>query len=145
MLYTLFRYLHFLAIFSLVGALIIKNMAIKPVLKDEDAHNLAKVNAVYSLSAVLAFVFGLVLWLWVGKPAEFYTLNPLFLLKLGLFAFIALLSVFPSLFFVRNYRVRNREIPVPRSIQMLIRIELVLLVFISITASLMARGIGLSS
>jgi putative membrane protein len=145
MLYTLFRYLHFLAIFSLAGALIIKNMAIKPVIKDEDAHNLAKVNAVYSLSAVLAFVFGLVLWLWVGKPAEFYTLNPLFLLKLGLFAFIALLSVFPSLFFVRNYRVRNREIPVPRSIQMLIRIELVLLVFISITASLMARGIGLSS
>ena len=145
MLYTLFRYLHFLAIFSLVGALIIKNMAIKPVLKDEDARNLAKVNAVYSLSAVLAFVFGLVLWLWVGKPAEFYALNPLFLLKLGLFAFIALLSVFPSLFFVRNYRVRNREIPVPRSIQMLIRIELVLLVFISITASLMARGIGLSS
>ena len=145
MLYTLFRYLHFLAIFSLVGALIIKNMAIKPVLKDEDARNLAKVNAVYSLSAVLAFVFGLVLWLWVGKPAEFYTLNPLFLVKLGLFAFIALLSVFPSLFFVRNYRTRNREIPVPRSIQMLIRIELVLLVFISITASLMARGIGLSS
>ena len=145
MLYTLFRYLHFLAIFSLAGALIIKNMAIKPVIKDADAHNLAKVNAVYSLSAVLAFVFGLVLWLWVGKPAEFYTLNPLFLLKLGLFAFIALLSVFPSLFFVRNYRVRNREIPVPRSIQMLIRIELVLLVFISITASLMARGIGLSS
>ena len=145
MLYTLFRYLHFLAIFSLAGALIIKNMAIKPVIKDADAHNLAKVNAVYSLSAVLAFVFGLVLWLWVGKPAEFYTLNPLFLLKLGLFAFIALLSVFPSLFFVRNYRVRNREIPVPRSIQMLIRIELVLLVFISITSSLMARGIGLSS
>ena len=145
MLYTLFRYLHFLAIFSLVGALIIKNMAIKPVIKDEDAHNLAKVNAVYSLSAVLAFVFGLVLWLWVGKPAEFYTLNPLFLLKLGLFAFIALLSVFPSLFFVRNYRASNREIPVRRSIQMLIRIELVLLVFISITASLMARGIGLSS
>ena len=145
MLYTLFRYLHFLAIFSLAGTLIITNMAIKPVIKDDDAHNLAKVNAVYSLSAVLAFVFGLVLWLWVGKPAEFYTLNPLFLLKLGLFAFIALLSVFPSLFFVRNYRVRNREIPVPRSIQMLIRIELVLLVFISITASLMARGIGLSS
>lgn len=145
MLYTLFRYLHFLAIFSLAGTLVITNMAIKPVIKDEDAHNLAKVNAVYSLSAVLAFVFGLVLWLWVGKPAEFYTLNPLFLLKLGLFAFIALLSVFPSLFFVRNYRVRNREIPVPRSIQMLIRIELVLLVFISITASLMARGIGLSS
>ena len=114
MLYTLFRYLHFLAIFSLAGALIIKNMAIKPVIKDEDAHNLAKVNAVYSLSAVLAFVFGLVLWLWVGKPAEFYALNPLFLLKLGLFAFIALLSVFPSLFFVRNYRAKNREIPVPR-------------------------------
>ena len=122
MLYTLFRYLHFLAIFSLAGALIIKNMAIKPVIKDADAHNLAKVNAVYSLSAVLAFVFGLVLWLWVGKPAEFYTLNPLFLVKLGLFAFIALLSVFPSLFFVRNYRTRNREIAVPRSIQMLIRI-----------------------
>ena len=145
MLYTLFRYLHILAILTLAGTLIIKNMGIKPVIKDEDAHNLAKVNAIYSLSAVLAFVFGLVLWLWVGKPAEFYALNPLFLLKLGLFAFIALLSVFPSLFFVTNYRAKNREIPVPRSIQMLIRIELVLLVFISITASLMARGIGLSS
>ncbi len=145
MLYTLFRYLHFLAIFSLAGALIITNMAIKPVIKDDDAHNLAKVNAVYSLSGVLAFVFGLILWLWVGKPAEFYAFNPLFLLKLGLFALIALLSVFPSLFFVRNYKTRNQELPVPQRIQLLIRIELVLLVFISITASLMARGIGLSS
>ena len=145
MLYTLFRYLHILAILTLAGTLIIKNMGIKPVIKDEDAYNLAKVNTIYSLSAILAFIFGLVLWLWVGKPARFYTLNPLFLLKLGLFGLIAFLSVFPSVFFTRNRRTINQDIPVPRAIQMLIRIELVLLVFISITASLMARGIGLSS
>ncbi len=145
MLYTLLRYLHILAVLTLAGTLIIKNMGIKPVIKEEDAYNLAKVNTVYGLSTILTFIFGLVLWLWVGKPAEFYALNPLFLLKLSLFGLIAVLSVFPSVFFTRNRRNKNQDIPVPRSIQMLIRIELVLLVFISITASLMARGIGLSS
>ena len=47
MLYTLFRYLHFLAIFVFAGSLVIENMALKPTINREDARNIAKVTAAF--------------------------------------------------------------------------------------------------
>lgn len=145
MLYPLIRTLHFIAIFMLAGALVIENMALKPIIDGEDARNLAKVDAVYGIGAVLTLLFGLTLWLWVGKPSEFYSLNPIFQIKLGLFFLLALLSIYPTIFFVRNRRSTAAAIVVPRSIGILTKLELVLLFIIPLLAFLMARGIGFST
>ena len=102
MAYILFRYLHFIAIIGLAGALIIENSAISPTISGEDSRNLAKVDAVYGVCAVLVLFFGLVLWLWVGKPGEFYSQNPLFVVKLGLFIIVAILSISPTIFLFKN-------------------------------------------
>ena len=93
MLYTLIRTLHFAAIFVLAGALVVENMALKPTINGEDSRNLARVDALYGIGAALTLLFGLILWLWVGKPSEFYSLNPIFHFKLGLFFLLALLSI----------------------------------------------------
>lgn len=143
MLYLVFRYLHFIAIFGLAGALVIENMAIKPTINGEDARNLAKVDAVYGACAFLVFTFGLVLWLWVGKPAEFYTDNSLFQIKVALFVLIALLSIYPTLFFIKYRKSEAPEIAVPKPILTLLKIELFVLLVIPILAYLMARGIDL--
>ena len=145
MAYILFRYLHFIAIIVLAGALVIENLAISRTITREDARNLARVDAVYGISAGLVLLFGLILWLWVGKPAEFYTDNPLFHAKLGLFVLVGLLSIYPTVFLLRNRKTEAETLPVPAVIPWLLRAELLLLVFIPVLAVLMARGIGLSS
>ena len=143
MYYELSRLLHFAAIFVLAGALIVENMALKPEINAEDAGNLARVNTVYGVSAVLVLLFGLTLWLWVGKPAEFYSTNPLFQIKLGLFITVAILSIYPTLFFNKHRRTEQERIIVPRAVATVIKIELLLLLCIPVFAFLVARGIGL--
>ncbi|MDE0982542.1 MAG: DUF2214 family protein, partial [Gammaproteobacteria bacterium] len=93
MYYELVRLLHFAAIFAFAGALVIENMAIKPQITGEDARNLVKVDAVCGISALFVLTFGLTLWLWVGKPSEFYSSNPIFHAKLGLFTLMVLCAI----------------------------------------------------
>ena len=145
MMYPLIRTLHFVAIFALAGALVIENIALKPTINGEDARNLAKVDAVYGIGVVLTLLFGLILWLWVGKPSQFYSLNPVFHFKLGLSLVLAVLSIYPTIFFLRNRKSTADAIEVPAAICLLAKLELVLLFIIPLLAFLMARGIGLSA
>ena len=139
----LLRYLHLIAALVFAGALIIENMAIKPVINREDAHNLARVDAVCGMAVLVIIGCGLALWFWVGKPADFYGANPVFHLKLGLFAVLLASAVYPALFFMRHRRTTEEEIPVPRPVQLLLRVEIALLLIIPLLAWAMARGIGL--
>ena len=145
MYYELFRVLHFAAIFCLAGALVVENMAIKPQISGEDARNLAKVDAVCGISALLVFGIGLTLWLWVGKPAEFYSSNPIFHVKLGLFLLMVLCAIAPAAFFLKHRKSYEEIIAVPSYLRLLLKFELVLLLIIPVLALLMARGIGLSA
>lgn len=143
MTYILFRYLHFFAIFALAGALVIENMAIKPVISGEDARNLARVDAVYGAAATLVALFGICLWFWFGKPSDFYSYNPVFLAKVCLFVIIALISIYPTVFFFRHRKAGEIEIVVPNALRTILKVELVLLCIIPVLAFLMTRGIGL--
>lgn len=145
MSYILFRYLHFLALFVLAGTIVIENMAIKPTITGEDARNLAKVDAAYGISAVLVLIFGLILWFGVGKPSDFYTLNPVFQIKVALFVLIGLVSIYPTVFLLKHRRSTATSIPTPALMRVALRVELVLLCVIPVLAFLMARGVGLSS
>ena len=142
LLYTIFRYFHFLAIFALAGALLMENMATKPTINGEDARNLAKIDTAYIISITLVFVCGLTLWLWVGRPGAFYSYNTLFLGKLAMFTTLALLSIYPTIFFRKNRKSREEEIKVPKIVMSLLRIQLGVLAIIPILAFLTARGIG---
>ena len=145
MYYELIRLLHFAAIFAFAGALVVENMAIKPQITGEDARNLAKVDAVCGSSAILVLAFGLTLWLWVGKPSEFYSSNPIFHAKIGLFALMALCAVVPTVFFNKHRKSEEEVIEVPQLLRLLLKFQLVLLVIIPVLALLMARGIGISA
>ncbi|MFM1895483.1 MAG: hypothetical protein RLZZ385_557 [Pseudomonadota bacterium] len=145
MAYIVFRYLHLLAILVLAGAVLIENLAISRSLSREDLRNLARVDAAYGIAAAAVLVFGLILWLGVGKPAEFYSGNPVFHAKLGLFVLMGLVSIYPTVFFLRQRNSTVEPIAVPALIPWLLRAELVLLLCIPVLATLMARGIGLSS
>lgn len=143
MLDILIRYVHLGAVLVLAVTLIIENMAIAPQITKEDVRNLIKVDAAYGLSAVVVLACGVLLWFTGAKPSDFYTNNPVFHAKLSLFVVVGLLSIYPTVFLMRNRKNEAETLAVPVGVIRVLRLELVLLVFIPVLAFLMARGVGL--
>lgn len=135
------RYFHFIGIIVLASTLVAEHVLLKGELDAGLRRRIGIIDAVYGLSALVVLCSGLTLWLWVGKPAGFYTDNPVFLAKLGCFILMGLVSIRPSLFLRRNRDVAR--VTVPKTIVNCIRIELTALVIIPLLAVLMAQGTGL--
>lgn len=141
---SLVRSLHFISIFALVAALITEHMLIKPKMTPAECAKIARVDMIYGIAAILVLIAGSMLLMGVGKPSAFYLQNPLFHIKLTLFAAIALLSIYPTIFFIKN-RNTTVDVMLPRKIIMFNRMQLLLVFVIPIFASMMSRGIGLGA
>lgn len=141
---SLVRSLHFIAIFTLVAALVTQHMLLKPEMNRRELGMVAKVDIIYGIAAILVFIAGALLLLKVGKPSIFYFQNPLFHIKFTLFIIVALLSIYPTIFFIRHRKPKLDVTPIPRKIIMFNRIQLMLVFIIPIFATMMARGIGLN-
>ena len=144
--YLLFRYLHLLFLFIMVGSVIAQQFLLKKNMNRKDLQMISKTDLVYGISSLVVVAFGLSLWFGVGKPADFYSENHLFLIKIGLFILVGLLSVYPTLFY-RNKRKALKEdesTEVPELVRWVVRVELIILLTIPLLAVLMAAGTGLS-
>ncbi|MBI1769947.1 MAG: DUF2214 family protein [Bacteroidetes bacterium] len=138
------RYVHFISIFTIVGTLASEHLILKKELKRAEIGKLARIDMVYGLAAMTLLIVGLTLWFGsVGKPAVYYTKNWIFHTKLTLFLIVGLLSIYPTIFFVKNRKGNPEEIvAIPKTIFMMLRMELLLLFIIPMLAGLMSRGIG---
>ncbi len=138
------RYVHFISIFTIVGALVSEHLLLKAAMTRQEIRKLANIDSVYGIAALTLLGAGLTLWLGsIGKPAAYYSQNWIFHVKLTLFIAVGLLSIYPTVFFIKNRRGNSPEIVViPTLIFWMIRLELLLLVIIPILAGLMAKGIG---
>jgi putative membrane protein len=140
----LLRYLHFISIFAIVGALVSEHLLLKPELTRAELKRLSRIDAVYGIAAVLLLTAGLTLWFsGVGKPTVFYSKNWVFHLKIASFAIIGLLSIYPTVFFIKQSKGEPTEsVVTPKIIFWMLRIELLLLFVIPLLAGLMSRGVG---
>lgn len=140
----LLRYIHFISIFVIVGTLASEHLLLKPIMKREELVRLAKIDGIYGLAALTLLTAGLSLWLGgIGKPSAFYSNNWIFYLKLTCFAAIGLLSINPTVFFIKQRKGNPTEdISIPKGIFWCIRFELLLLFVIPLLAGLMSRGVG---
>lgn len=138
------RYVHFVSIFAIVGALVAEHLLLKKVLTRAEISRLATIDSVYGVAALALLSAGLTLWLGgIGKPTEFYSNNWIFLIKLGLYSVIGALSAYPTIFFIKNRKGTGSDlITIPARIFWMVRVELLLLFIIPLLAGLMARGIG---
>ena len=138
------RYLHFISIFAIVGSLVSEHLLLKKVMTRTDIARIARIDSVYGLAAMTLLAAGLTLWLsGTGKPSVFYSKNWIFHTKITCFALIGILSIYPTVFFIRNRKGNPAEtVPVPQSVFWLLRFELLLLFIIPLLAGLMSRGIG---
>jgi putative membrane protein len=140
------RYFHFISIFIIVGTLVAEHLLLKKEMTRLELGRVARIDGVYGIAALTLLGAGLTLWLGeFGKPAIFYTKNWIFHTKLALFVLIGLLSIYPTVFFLKKRKGNQEElITIPNSIFWMVRMELLLLFIIPILAGLMAKGIGLS-
>lgn len=138
---ALFAFLHHVAAFTLVAALVVEFVLIRGELTPALARKLARVDMILGISAVVLLAVGLVrVFHFEPKGAAFYTHNLAFIAKLGLFIAVALLSIYPTVKFLAW-----RKAPDPASVpavRRILHLELVGVVLILLFAALMARGIG---
>ncbi|MDZ4191685.1 MAG: DUF2214 family protein [Pseudomonas sp.] len=141
-------YLHFLSIFALFALLSIEHVLFKAPLDLSRARSLMITDLVYGICAGLVLATGVARVLWFGKGATYYMGNSLFHAKLGLFILVGLLSILPTVVFIKwRKTVKAGQVPAPsarqvRLVTWSIRIELLLLLVIPLLATLMARGYG---
>ncbi len=137
------RYVHFISIFAIVGTLVSEHLLLKKEMTPTELYRLSRIDAIYGLAAVTLLGVGLTLWLGgIGKPSIYYTQNWIFILKISLFGVIGLLSVYPTIFFIKKRKSVEQRIKIPSSIFWMLRFELLLLFIIPLLAGLMARGVG---
>lgn len=140
----LLRYLHFISIFAIAASLTSEHLLLKKEMTRSEITKVARIDAVYGLAALTLLGAGLTLWFsGVGKPSVFYSKNWIFHIKISLFALIGLLSIYPTIFLVKNRKGNATDVvSVPAMVFWMLRIELLLLVIIPLLAGLMARGVG---
>jgi len=139
------RYIHFIGIIVLASMLSIQNVLLKAEVGNSTLKKLVRIDTVYGISAAITFIAGMLLWLSVGKPKEFYSANPIFHAKMGIFVLVALLSVVPTLFLLKNRKTTEDTIAVPKYVRIIKHVEMSFLVVLPLLAVLIAKGIGLSN
>lgn len=138
----LLRYFHFIGIFLIASSLFTEHMMISPVVDRSTIKKLARIDGLYGFASILVLGTGLTMWLWVGKPAAFYSHNPALHIKLTLFLIMGILSIAPTIFFLKQRKgAPSDKVTIPKKYILMIRIELLILFLIPIFGIMIARGL----
>lgn len=136
----IFRYIHFIGIMSLASCLVMQHLIIEKENTIAQLKKIAFIDIIYGISAVLTLIGGLALLLYVGKGSEFYMTNYVFHIKLTIFIIILLLSIYPSMFYIKNKKKDITSVKMPKVIIMLVRVQLLLIFILPFLGALIARG-----
>ena len=143
---VLFAFLHHLAAFTLVAAVALEFTLLKQELTLANARRLQATDAVLGIAATLLLLIGLARVFWFEKGASYYFSNHAFLGKLSLFIVVAILSIIPTIEFLKWRRgTRAGQAPVIaagklRQLRMILHIELAAIVLILLLAAMMSKG-----
>ena len=145
---SLFAFLHHIAAFALVAALVVEFVLIRDELSAKSARKILLADLALGVSAGVILVAGLLRVFFFEKGASYYFHNTSFVAKFSLFVLVAAISAYPTVQFLSWRRaVKQQQAPNVgpqklRVIRAIIHWELIGIVFIILFAVLMARGIG---
>ena len=144
---AILAYLHFAAIFTLIWFLAKEWTLLRADFSSDGLERLARADAGFGIAAGLVLVSGALRAVFGVKGWAFYAHNPAFHVKIGLFVVVGLISIAPTLQFLRwrkalrnnaAFRVRETDWT---SARRLVLIELHLVALIPFAAVLMSRGL----
>jgi putative membrane protein len=134
---------HHLLIFALFGVLVAELVILRDGMGQSAVSRVAKIDLWYGVLAGLIIIVGFARAIFAAKGWVYYAHNIFFWAKIGAFALIGLLSVPPTLAFLRWRRASvapgDAEV---RAARRYLRIEIALFPLLPIFAAAMARGYG---
>lgn len=141
--------LHHIAAFTLTACLVYEFIAFRQSLTAGEVRRLQRVDLWYGISAGVLLVVGLLRVFFFEKGASFYGANPMFWVKMALFAAVGLLSIYPTIRFIRWGTVNEGTILEVREeerkrIRLILNLEIIGLALILFAAPAMARAIGMN-
>jgi len=140
-------YIHLLFIVVIFCCLVIELMLVKERMSYQVINRLTKVDGIYGFAAIVVVGTGLLNWLVFGKGAEYYSNNTFFIMKFSLFVVVGLLSLYPTILFLKKKKLHKSDkpdsidFPASKSIRKVIGLELVIMTILPLLAELMANGI----
>lgn len=145
---ALLAYAHFVAIIATASTVIAEAILCRPGLTLPWAQRLGRVDLFYLVTAAFALTTGLLRLFFGIKGSAFYVGNPVFWIKISLFVAVGLISIIPTLRFIRwtkRLAANNGTVIAEDEIMgtaRIIYVELALLALIPLMGTLMARGFG---
>ena len=146
---ALLHYAHFVCIFLLACLLAGEAFLLKKSLSREGVAQLQGVDRYYGIAAGLVIVTGLLLVFFGAKGAAYYAHNAIFWMKMALFLSVALISIVPTVVYLRWNQRRTADGSIVledgeyRRLRALLWAQIGLFVFIPLCAALMANGISI--
>jgi len=141
-------YLHFTAIFLLFAFLTVQVVLFRGPLDERAIRLLGRIDLWYFGSAMAALLSGMLRLGLGAKGADFYLNSWPIYVKLGLFVAVGLISIAPTLAFIRWRRALDHDpawqLPTAerRRVRRLLMVEVHLVALIPAFAVIMSRGLG---
>ena len=143
-------FLHHLFAFTLVACVVYEFIAYRKGLSIEEARRIQRADLMYGISAGLLLVVGLLRVFYFEKGPAYYSHNSFFWLKMNAFLVVGLLSIDPTIRYLRWNKVlkENRAPEIDdkefKRTRLLLSLEVIGLAVILFAAAMMARGIGMN-
>lgn len=140
--------LHHIFAFTVTACLVFEFISFRKGLTVEEARRIQRVDLWYGISAGLVITVGLLRVFFFEKGSAYYFHNYVFWTKMALFTIIGLLSIYPTMRFIKwnSALAENRMPEIPndefKRIRLLLHLELIGIALILFAAPMMARGIG---
>lgn len=147
---ALMAFLHHLLAFTLTACIVYEFIAYRKNMGIAEMRRIQRVDLAYGISAGLLILVGLLRVFFFEKGPNFYMNNPFFWVKMNAFLVMGLLSIDPTIRYIRwNRTLRQNAVPEIsepeyKRTRVLLWLEVVGIAVILLAAALMARGIGMN-
>lgn len=147
MISSIMATLHHLSAFTLTACLVYEFIAYRKGLSVAEARRIQRVDLWYGISAGILVAVGLLRVFYFEKGSAFYSQNMMFWIKMALFAVVGLLSVYPTIRYIKWNSIleKGQELEIPvreyQMIRLLLALEVAGLALILFAAPAMARAI----
>jgi len=144
----LFAIGHHVLIFAIAGIIAYEFAVVRPSMTAADIVRVGAVDMWYGILAGLILIVGFARANFAAKGWEYYSHNHFFWAKIGTFALVGILSIWPTIQFIRWRSALKKDasaMPPPGAIataRRFIWAEVILFALIPIFAAAMARGYG---
>jgi putative membrane protein len=145
---ALLQYAHLLAILTLVVFISSEAALCRPEwLNATVVERLAKIDRIYGIAAGVVLATGVARIFLGAKGADWYLHNWLLHLKIGLFVVVGLVSIAPTLRFIRWRKALRQTGALPadeevRKTRKLVMLQAHIIALIPLAAAFLARGFG---